>query len=154
MKLKEGEKPDASAEAKVDSINNTIHKIRVITPFSFSIGDTRKYEDYTGNGIGKQLRTKSTLKMASFKDTMIGKVKQDDNLCYSYFEKFGINDLAHIAFEALDKFKSEAKRMPKPWDLTDATAFVDHSKKISEAYDLENKPADWTKDGRELNFFY
>jgi hypothetical protein len=59
--------------------------------------------------------------MESFKNTMLNKVKQDPNLAYSFFEKFGINDLSHIAFEALDKFKADTARMPKPWDLNDAS---------------------------------
>lgn len=90
----------------------------------------------------------------TFNETMNNCMKQDDNLCYAYFEKFGINDLAHIAFDALDKFKSKHKAMPKPWDLVDATDFVEISKKIAENYDLDNKPAEWKEDGRELNFFY
>jgi len=53
MTLKEGEKPDISAKEVVDSINDTVHKVTVINPWDFSIGDTRKYNDYSGNGIGK-----------------------------------------------------------------------------------------------------
>jgi len=52
MKLKEGEKHD-DPELKSDNINGTIHKIKVENAFSFRIGDTRKYEDYEGNGIAK-----------------------------------------------------------------------------------------------------
>lgn len=29
-----------------ESINGTIHKIKVINQFSFEIGDTREYSDY------------------------------------------------------------------------------------------------------------
>jgi len=43
MKLKAGEKHDDS-RVKSDSINDTIHKVTVLTPYSFKIGDTRKFE--------------------------------------------------------------------------------------------------------------
>jgi hypothetical protein len=60
-----------------------------------------------------------------FKEAMIANTCEDMNLCMSFFEKLGINTLSHIAFEALDKFRIAKKAMPKPWDLADATAFVE-----------------------------
>jgi molybdopterin/thiamine biosynthesis adenylyltransferase len=52
MKLKQGEKHE-DPDLKSDGINDTIHKVKVISPYKFSIGDTRKYEKYEGNGIVK-----------------------------------------------------------------------------------------------------
>jgi molybdopterin/thiamine biosynthesis adenylyltransferase len=52
MKLKEGEKHD-DEEVKSDSINETIHKVTVVSPYSFKIGDTRKFEAYEAKGIAK-----------------------------------------------------------------------------------------------------
>ena len=52
MKLKEGMKHD-DPEVKSDSINDTIHKVKVLTPYSFTIGDTEKFEAYERNGIAK-----------------------------------------------------------------------------------------------------
>lgn len=53
MKLKEGEKADPSAKENVDSISETVHKVTVLTPYSFTVGDLRKYEKYEGNGVAK-----------------------------------------------------------------------------------------------------
>ena len=39
MKLKEGEKQTDPA-FKSDSINETVHKVKVLTPYSFKIGST------------------------------------------------------------------------------------------------------------------
>jgi len=36
-----------------DSINYTIHKVKVVNPYCFKIGDTRKFTEYESNGIGK-----------------------------------------------------------------------------------------------------
>jgi hypothetical protein len=58
MKLKAGESHEDQAFKALTSINETIHKVKVLTPYSFTIGDTRKYEPYVGKGIVKQLKTK------------------------------------------------------------------------------------------------
>ena len=52
MKLKEGEK-QIDSECKSDSINETVHKVTVLTPYSFKIGSTLHFENYEGNGIVK-----------------------------------------------------------------------------------------------------
>lgn len=70
MKLKEDEKHDDPSFTS-DSINETIHKVKVLTPYAFRIGNTLKYEKYEHNGIGKQLRTKKTLNFKPFKDVML-----------------------------------------------------------------------------------
>jgi hypothetical protein len=70
---------------------------------------------------------------------MIGSAEdlpQDANLAYTDFEKMSNNQLSHIAFEALDKFKAaNGGSMPKAWDLTDAVAFVELAKPIAKRYD-------------------
>jgi hypothetical protein len=42
MKLKPGEVHEDKA-IKSDSINDTIHKVKVVSPYSFRIGNTKKY---------------------------------------------------------------------------------------------------------------
>ena len=52
MELLEGNtQPDASF--KSTSINQTIWKVTVVSPYSFKIGDTRMYAPYNGNGLAK-----------------------------------------------------------------------------------------------------
>lgn len=89
MKLKAGEKHDDQA-VKSDSIDDTIHKVTVLTPFSFKIGDTRKFEKYEMNGIAKQLKTKLQLKFKSFEESVLGPLQDislDGNLAVADFEK-------------------------------------------------------------------
>jgi hypothetical protein len=43
MLLKEGETHPELAFAMCTSINETIWKVKVVSPYSFTIGDTRKY---------------------------------------------------------------------------------------------------------------
>ena len=70
MKLKDGEKHD-DPQVKSDSINDTIHKVTVMTPYSFKIGDTRKFEKYERNGIAKQLKTKIQMKFKSYEESIM-----------------------------------------------------------------------------------
>ena len=52
MKLLPGETHE-DPSVKSDSINETIHKVQVVTPYAFRIGDTRKFEKYEIDGIAK-----------------------------------------------------------------------------------------------------
>lgn len=114
MKLLEGENHEDELN-KSDSINETIHKVTVLTPYSFKIGDTRKFGPYTRNGIAKQLKTKKIMQFKSFQESMLkgmAELPLDQNLLVADFEKMSHNVLSHIAFEALDVFKKHNKRMP------------------------------------------
>ena len=154
MKLKDGE----SHEDKLitsDSLNDTIHKVTVINPYSFKIGDTRKFSPYIEKGIVKQLRMKTTIKFKSFSETAFGsceQLKMDENLVYADFEKLSNGQLSHVAFEALDKFKqtNEAKSGPRPWNLADALQFLEIAKPIADRYELSS--AEWKADGHEKKF--
>jgi len=91
MKLKAGEK-QTDPECKSDSINETIHKVKILNRFSFKVGATTHFEKYEGNGIVKQLRMKRLVKFKSFEEVMtkgLANLKEDENLMYSFAEKMG-----------------------------------------------------------------
>jgi hypothetical protein len=87
MKLKEGEKHDY----KSDSINETIHKIKTLTPYSFKIGSTKKYEKYERNGFVKTLKTKKVMNFKTLQEVLftstIQDIPLDGNLAVADFEK-------------------------------------------------------------------
>jgi hypothetical protein len=64
-----------------------------------------------------------------------GDLPADMNLACADFEKMANNLLSHIAFEALDKFRTAKKASPKPWDLEDAAEFVKIAESIAKRYD-------------------
>ena len=86
------------------SINQTICKVKVVSPYSFHIGDTRIYTAYKGNGLVKQLRTKLNLKFKSFEQAILSDVALDANLSVADFEKMSHHELSHLAFAALDVY--------------------------------------------------
>lgn len=154
MKLKEGESHEDAA-VKSDSINDTIHKVTVINPYSFKIGDTRKFTPYVAKGIAKQLRTKLSLKFKSFEETALktaAELKYDENLAYADFEKMGNGTLSHVAFEALDKFNQTSEAGLRPWNIEDAHKFIEIAKPIADRYEL--KSAEWKDDSFERKFLY
>lgn len=149
MKLNEGESHEDSAVTS-DSLNDTIHKVTVINPYSFKIGDTRKFSPYVSKGIVKQLKTKVMINFKSFEETALAscaELKMDENLIYADFEKMSNGQLSHVAFEALDKFieTSEGKTAPRPWNLEDALRFIELAKPIADRYELNS--AEWKLDG-------
>jgi Zn-finger protein len=155
MDLKEGKTHEEEAFKKLTSINETIHKVKVLTPNSFKIGDTTKYKPYTGKGIAKALKTKVELKGISFKETMDKKADEiplDMNLMIVDFEKLAHNQIMHICFLALDLFKKEKGSMPKAWSLVDARIFYDMAMKIAEAKKVDKD--DLKDDSLMVKFFH
>ena len=66
MNLLEGCSHDNEAFKHCTSINETIHKVKVVTPYAFRVGNTLKYSKYERNGIAKQLKVKKQLVFKSF----------------------------------------------------------------------------------------
>lgn len=62
----------------------------------------------------------------------------DGNLAVADFEKMQNAQTSHICFGALEKFRTAHKRLPRPWDLADAQAFVELATQLAK----ENKIAD------------
>ena len=102
------------AVGETASINETIHKVKVLTPYTFRIGNTLGFDKYQRNGIAKQLKTKKLMTFKSFKQVMLegADLPLDGNLAVADFEKIQNNILSHIAFNALDSFRSTNSRLP------------------------------------------
>jgi ubiquitin-activating enzyme E1 len=94
MKLKEGEKHEDPAITS-DSINDTIHKVKVITPYAVRIGSTKKFQPYIRNGIARQLKTKKIMSFKPLEEVLvtgpISQVPLDGNLAVADFEKMQNN---------------------------------------------------------------
>lgn len=171
MNLIEGKQHAYSEDAKDDkpagmnfgskstSINNTLHKVRVLTPFSFKIGDTSMYSEHKGNGLAKQLKPKLHLEFKTFKDTMYAEggepnLPLDMNMMISDFEKMSHPQIEHCAFEALDLFRKENKRMPGVWNKEDADIVYAQAEKIAQDKYKINTKEDWKEDGFERKLIY
>lgn len=115
------------------SINDTIHKVKVLTPYSFKIGSTKPFKAYERNGIARQLKSKVVMNFKSFKEVQTASnLPLDANLAVADFEKMQNNQIAHLAFAALDAFRTAKQALPKAWSMTDCQAFLDVAKALVE----------------------
>jgi len=107
------------------SINGTVHTVKTINPFTFTIGDTRDFEPYKGNGLAKQIKTPKKLNFVVFQDAFLNLTSPpfDPNLIVADFEKMEHYKFSHICYHALRKFAETVAEVPLCWSSADAKDF-------------------------------
>ncbi|KAK8823057.1 hypothetical protein WA538_002210 [Blastocystis sp. DL] len=110
-------------------------RIHVLGPQQFTIGDTSAFSSYESFGWCKQVKRPATFHFLPLKEAnhTPGEFQVTD------FGKLENAASLHVAVQTLDRFISEMKRPPCPFDETDADRFV----AMAEAFrgDLEVSPA-------------
>lgn len=96
-------------------------KIKVLGPYTFSIGDTTKFSKYIRGGIVTQVKMPKKLQFKSLKESFAC-----PEFLIADFGKFDYPQQLHIAFAALHKFEAGEGRLPKPWSDADAAKFMDY----------------------------
>jgi len=120
------------------SINGTRHKVTVIDPFTFTIGDTTGYTPYVRNGIAKQVKLPKTLKFMSLAQLQKStELPIDQNLSIIDFSKMDQIPLLHICFEVLHAQAVSKGKLPEPWNQKDAEEFFKDVSAMSEKYKLK-----------------
>jgi len=95
-------------------------KIKVLGPYSFSIGDTSKFSAYVRGGYAKQVKMPQKFKFKPLNES----VKEPEFL-YSDFAKMERPIQLHIAFRALNEYKSMSNgQTPRPWSRQDSEKFL------------------------------
>ncbi|KAK7102589.1 ubiquitin-like modifier-activating enzyme 1 [Littorina saxatilis] len=94
-------------------------KIKVLGPYTFSIGDTSAYSDYISGGNAVQVKMPKTVNFKSMKAAM-----EAPEILPSDFAKFDRPGQLHIAFQALGVYLQKHGALPKPRCQADAEAFV------------------------------
>ncbi|KAM6301461.1 ubiquitin-like modifier-activating enzyme 6 [Aegotheles albertisi] len=114
-------------------LNGSTHQITVVSPYSFSIGDTSDMEPYLHGGIAVQVKTP---KMFYFERLE----KQITNPLYlvADFSKPEAPLQIHVAMLALNHFQENFGRGPNIGCLQDAEEMLKIAVSLSET--LENKP--------------
>lgn len=107
-------------------------KINVIGDFTFSIGDTSQFGDYVRGGIATQVKVPITMNFDSFNETLMNPKYQAVDYMVPRQQQL------HVAFQALDQFKSVHNRLPAPWNDDDANEFVDIASKVATAFKVED----------------
>lgn len=94
-------------------------KIKVLGPYTFSIGDTSKYSDYIRGGNAIQVKMPKTINFKSIKAAV-----DAPEILPSDFAKFDRPGQLHIAFRALSEYETKHNALPKPRCEADAEEFV------------------------------
>ncbi|KAK1134014.1 E1 ubiquitin-activating protein [Melipona bicolor] len=102
-------------------------KIKVLGPYTFSIGDTSKYYEYIRGGIVTQVKMPKILQFASLKDAL-----KTPKFQITDFGKFDYPEQLHLAFTVLHSYMEENGKLPKPWNQEDADRFLNLAKTVKE----------------------
>ncbi|KAJ8963633.1 hypothetical protein NQ314_005480, partial [Rhamnusium bicolor] len=94
-------------------------KIKVLGPYTFSIGDTTNFSKYERGGTASQVKMPKELHFKSFRESL-----KNPEFVVTDYAKFDHPQQLHLAFTALHKFIEKNHRVPKPWNNDDAAEFV------------------------------
>ncbi|XP_060103829.1 ubiquitin-like modifier-activating enzyme 6 [Heteronotia binoei] len=114
-------------------LNGSMHQITVLSPYSFSIGDTTDMEPYLHGGIAVQVKTLKT-----FHFEQLGKQLINPTYLVADFSKPESPLQIHLAMLALDQFQESFARMPNIGCLQDAEEMLKIARALREK--LESKP--------------
>ncbi|XP_003746538.1 ubiquitin-like modifier-activating enzyme 1 [Galendromus occidentalis] len=115
-------------------INGKEFKIKVLGPFTFSIGDTSAFGDYVRGGIATQVKKPAVLKFKTMEESLA-----DPKIVDADWAKFEHPTNLHIAFLALDKFRKAKGRYPKAWNDADADELFALAKEVAAGKELNEK---------------
>lgn len=101
-------------------------KIRVLGPYTFSIGDTSKYNEYIRGGIVTQVKMPKVVSFKSLRESI-----KEPEFVMTDFAKFERPPQIHRAFATLHKYIEEKGEPPKPWNEEEADAFLAMAKGMS-----------------------
>ncbi|XP_075546147.1 ubiquitin-like modifier-activating enzyme 1 [Dermacentor variabilis] len=94
-------------------------KVKVLSPSTFSVGDTTQFGDYTLGGVATQVKVPTDVKFKSFKESLV-----NPDFVVSDFAKMNRPAHLHLGFQALHAFEELHSRLPRPWNKEDAAVVV------------------------------
>uniref|UniRef100_A0A4W4HDR0 Ubiquitin-like modifier-activating enzyme 6 n=1 Tax=Electrophorus electricus TaxID=8005 RepID=A0A4W4HDR0_ELEEL len=88
-------------------LNGTTHQIKVLSPYSFAIGDTSSFQSYLHGGILRTVRVPRTFHFATMEQQL-----HDPKLLIPDFSKPEVPLQIHTTMMALDLFQEHHSRLP------------------------------------------
>lgn len=102
--------------------------LKVLGPFTFSIGDTSSHEDYVRGGVAVQVKMPKKLNFKAYSEAVAS-----PEFVMTDFGKFDRPAVLHICFLALHQFVKETGSKPKPWSAAHADKFLEIFKAVNDA---------------------
>lgn len=106
-------------------------KIKVLGPYTFSIGDTTNFTKYQRGGLVTQVKMPKKLNFKSLEDSL-----KNPEFIITDFGKMDYPQQLHIGFAALHKFEDTEGRLPKPWSSEDAAKFIEYVKNLVQSEEM------------------
>ncbi|KAK5640453.1 hypothetical protein RI129_011264 [Pyrocoelia pectoralis] len=101
-------------------------KVKVLGPYSFSVGDISNLSEYELGGIAQQVKMPKVLNFKSLQEAISA-----PEYLITDFAKFDRTDQLHLAFSTLHKYIETHENTPKPWCKEDALEFISLAKSHS-----------------------
>ncbi|KAJ2872583.1 E1 ubiquitin-activating protein [Coemansia aciculifera] len=103
-------------------------RVKVLGPYTFSIGDTSSLSAYTRGGLFQQVKEPSHVNFASFRDAL-----QAPEFLFSDFAKFDRPAQLHVGFQALHAFSAaNSGKLPRPGNDEDAAEVLRLANEIND----------------------
>jgi len=118
--LEDGDVVKFSEVQGMTEINDEMFKIKVLGPYTFSIGDTTGFSQYERGGVVVQVKQPKVL---NFKPLNVA-INQMEPVITD-FAKFSSPNMMHLCYQALHTWQQEnAGSLPRPWNREDADQFL------------------------------
>jgi len=101
-------------------------KIKVLGPYTFSIGDTTGLSDYVRGGVVTQVKMPKKIHFKPLAEAL-----NEPEFLMTDFGKFDRPAQLHLAFRTLDAFVKKQGHAPKPWNRVDSQLFVGMAKEFN-----------------------
>ncbi|ORX81993.1 ubiquitin-activating emzyme E1 [Basidiobolus meristosporus CBS 931.73] len=101
-------------------------KVKVLGPYTFSIGDTSGFSDYVSGGVFTQVKMPKILNFKSLRESLKG-----SEFLITDFAKFDKPAQLHVGFQALNAFQTKHSQLPKPRDEADANEVLQLANEIN-----------------------
>lgn len=115
-------------------------KIKVLGPYTFSIGNTLEFSDYIRGGIVMQVKVPKIIKFKTLEEA-----EKSPEFVMSDWSKFDSPQNINIAFTALSRFNKKHGKNPRPWSEDDAVEFVQLCKERAAELNVEEINEDLLK---------
>jgi len=109
-------------------LNHSQHKIKVMGPYTFRIGDTSGFGDYVKGGIATQVKVPVEVHFQTLKQAIDN---PSELFMFTDFGKFDAPPQLHLSFLAMHEYKKLNSRLPKPWSSEDAADFLRVAKQLN-----------------------
>ncbi|XP_054859377.1 ubiquitin-like modifier-activating enzyme 1 [Eublepharis macularius] len=123
-------------------------EIKVLGPYTFSIGDTSSFSDYVRGGIVTQVKMPKKISFKSLRCSL-----QEPEFILTDFSKFDRPAQLHLGFQALHEFCKKHGHFPKPRNQADAAEVLALTKELNEQAAPSRKQEQLNEDIlKELSF--